>query len=71
MLRIRLDHKTIENGLYHVITSPDVRGLCATAGTLRETEQEALAQLSLIRQAEGKAEEKITALELETTLQGR
>jgi hypothetical protein len=69
MLRIRLDHKTIENG--HVITSPDVRGLCATAGTLREAEQEALAQLSLIRQAEGKAEEKITALELETTLQGR
>jgi len=58
MLRIRLDHKTIENGLYHVITSPDVRGLCATAGTLREAEQEALAQLSLIRQAEGKAEEK-------------
>jgi hypothetical protein len=70
MLRIRLDHKTIENGLYHVITS-HVRGLCATAGTLREAEQEALAQLSLIRQAEGKAEEKITALELETTLQGR
>jgi predicted RNase H-like HicB family nuclease len=70
-LRIRFDHKTIENGLYHVITSPDVKGLCATAGTLREAEQEALAQLSLIREARGEAEEKITALELEATAQTR
>jgi predicted RNase H-like HicB family nuclease len=70
-LRIRFDHKTIEDGLYHVITSPDVRGLCATAATLREAEQEALAQLSLIRQARGEAEEKITALELEATAQTR
>jgi predicted RNase H-like HicB family nuclease len=70
-LRIRFDHKTIEDGLYHVITSPDVRGLCATAATLREAEQEALAQLSLIRQARGEAEEKITALELEATAQAR
>jgi hypothetical protein len=70
-LRIRFDHKTIENGLYHVITSPDVKGLGATAGTLREAEQEALAQLSLIREARGEAEEKITALELEATAQTR
>jgi hypothetical protein len=70
-LRIRFDHKTIENGLYHVITSPDVKGLCATAGTLREAEQESLAQLSLIREARGEAEEKITALELEATAQTR
>jgi hypothetical protein len=48
-----------------------VKGLCATAGTLREAEQEALAQLSLIRQARGEAEEKITALELEATAQTR
>lgn len=70
-MRIRFDHKTIEDGLYHVITSPDVRGLCATAATLREAEQEALAQLSLIREARGEAEEKITALELEATAQTR
>lgn len=70
-MRIRFDHKTIEDGLYYVITSPDVRGLCATAATLREAEQEALAQLSLIRQARGEAEEKITALELEATAQTR
>jgi predicted RNase H-like HicB family nuclease len=70
-LRIRFEHKTVENGLYHVITSPDVKGLCATAATLREAEQEALAQLSLIRQARGEAEEKITALELEIAAQTR
>ena len=70
-MRIRFEHKTIQDGLYHVITSPDVKGLCATAATLREAEQEALAQLSLIRQARGQAEEKITALELEPAAQTR
>lgn len=53
--RVRLVHKTVLDGRYHVFTSPDVKGLHATSDTMAGAQREAIAILDLLAKEEGVA----------------
>lgn len=48
-MRIRLEHKTLLNGRYHVITSPDMKGLHVSGPTQEEAERRALSILETLK----------------------
>ena len=50
---VRLVHKTLLGGRYHVYTSPDVQGLHATSESRAGAQREAIALLDLFAQREG------------------
>jgi hypothetical protein len=52
-MRIRLEHKTLADGRFHVVTSPDLKGFHVSAATREEAEREAFAMLALIRRERG------------------
>lgn len=51
--RVRLVHKTLLDGRYHVFTSPDVRGLHISMNTLAAAQREAIAVLDQIARDDG------------------
>lgn len=62
-MRIRLDHKTTLDGRYHVITSPDVKGLYVTGADRAEALRELDQVLALVRNDSGEPEEVPVAIE--------
>jgi hypothetical protein len=50
---VRLVHKTLLGGRYHVYTSPDVQGLHATSESMAGAQREAIALLDLLAKHEG------------------
>ena len=52
-MRIRLVHKTLENGRFHVFTSPDMKGLHISRETLAEAQREAIAVVDAIVSRKG------------------
>lgn len=50
---VRLVHKTLLDGRYHVYTSPDVQGLHATSQTLAGAQREAIAILDIFAAHDG------------------
>ena len=50
---VRLVHKTLLDGRYHVYTSPDVQGLHASSETMAGAQREAIALLDLLARHDG------------------
>lgn len=50
---VRLVHKTLLDGRYHVYTSPDVQGFNATGETLAEAQRAAVEILDYLAEREG------------------
>lgn len=50
---VRLYHKTLLDGRYHVYTSPDVQGFHAVSETIGGAKREAIAVLDKIAELEG------------------
>lgn len=51
--RVRLVHKTLLEGRFHVYTSPDVQGLHASSETMAGAQREAIALLDAFARHEG------------------
>lgn len=50
---VRLVHKTLLDGRYHVYTSPDVQGLHVSMGTKAEAQREVIAVVDAIAKRRG------------------
>lgn len=63
---VRLVHKTVLDGRYHVYTSPDLKGFNATAETLARAQRAAIAILDFLSKREGVAPPSFEFLEEQT-----
>ena len=50
---VRLVHKTLLDGRYHVYTSPDVKGFHVAMETIAEAKREAIAVLDMLAKLDG------------------
>ena len=50
---VRLVHKTLLDGRFHVYTSPDVQGLHASSETMADAQRAAIAILDLFAERDG------------------
>lgn len=57
---VRLVHKTLLEGRYHVFTSPDVQGFHVAMETLAAAKREAIAVLEKLAELEGVAKPDFT-----------
>lgn len=57
---VRLVHKTLLDGRYHVYTSPDVKGLHASSQTMAGAQREAIALLDVFA-AQERAERPVVS----------
>lgn len=57
---VRLVHKTLLDGRYHVFTSPDVKGFHVAMETMASAKREAIAVLDKMAELEGVAKPDFT-----------
>ena len=50
---VRLIHKTLLDGRYHIYTSPDVQGFHVAMETIAEAKREAIAVLDVLAKLDG------------------